>query len=378
MRTWTLSPEIELHYEGELGTAVVKQSGVTIPLSAPQCRILRSNTLPEDGDDVVAATAAAWSLLRVGILISDSEDDRLPGDFVAPHDPIFGAAWPEGVPPGDDSPTAVVIGLPWDFGNVLTGAALGPDVLRRASAAVSADRLTAGWYSYRLERDFEPVPILDLGDLNCRLLTSYQEIGTALRSTFSRMRRSALPIFLGGEHGLTREILTALPVRPASLVVLDAHDDFEEGDAVNHGSWLRHAVTERLVDDVLLIGVRGIAPRGRGAALSRAGVRVHTAGAWMHDPSKIEAALDVLPPGPVYLSIDIDVLDPAFAPGTLCLRSGGVRPHQIEDLIIAIAARRAICGIDFMELCTPRSAYDMTPLIASEMLFFACHAALSK
>jgi agmatinase len=374
MERWTISPEIELTLDGDGGRATIRRSRTTLELSPSQARVLRGEPEPAGAAERVAHAVAVSTLRRLGLLLAPAADGgRDP--FLVPEVPMFGAA---PLAARTDRPTRRFVGLPWDFGEDLAGASVGPAVLRRASLPLSLDTYQDGWYSYRRRQEFAPVRFVDLGDLNCPLITDYDGITAALvrgRAQILGNGATDLPIFLGGEHGLTYAILTALPEPPAALIVFDAHDDFETGGAMNHGNWLRRIVDEQGVPAVVVLGLRGIAPRTRGVELERAGVRTVTAREWHERASAVEAQLDDLPDGPVYVSIDVDVLDPALAPGTRCPRTGGVRPDMLEDAIGAIAARRRICGIDLMEICRPRYDHDLTPLIASELLFFAAHAA---
>jgi agmatinase len=78
---------------------------------------------------------------------------------------------------------------------------------------------------------------------------------------------------------------------------------------------------------------------------------------------------------PVHFSIDIDVLDPALAPGTRCLRAGGLAPADVVRVARAVAACGRIVSLDLMEVAPRRSEADLTPFIALELLLHVCDIA---
>lgn len=376
--TRSISPLVKIDRIGPAAQATVLRSGAKVDLNPAQLEILSGSEPPDVLDDWVRYEANVAWLKRYGILASDP---RATLDFRAPSDRIFNLprSTADAKRTGTGSP--LFIGLPWDLGDDFGGASVGPEVIRRASKAYGIDRLPDGWYSHRLNREFPGVAGEDVGDLGCPAISSYQMIRDSLaRVLAERMPPGgqARPIFLGGDHGMTYCVLSALQERPASLVVLDAHDDFSEIDTpdpsgLNHGNWLRAWMQQERASYTLLMGLRGVCPLRRGQELRCSGMRVLSASECMREPARMLSELDVLPDGPVYVSIDIDVLDPSLAPGTPCLVSGGLTPQVVEDILIAISERRGLCGLDLMEVSMPRAAHDMTGLIASELLLLASH-----
>ncbi|MES2979608.1 MAG: arginase family protein [Pseudomonadota bacterium] len=375
-----LSPEVVLETGHPDGQAAVHHAGGSLQLSPEQTAVLTSPAPPQD--DLIARVryeAARATLLALGVLEPESDDERL-APFFLPEPPLFGASRlsADGGSPSAEA-GAAFLGLPWDVAaGPGLGTAVGPAAVRSASQALALPSLKSGWYSFRAQRSFAPRPLLDLGDLGCPALASYTTIGNALKQALADLRQRQLhatPFFIGGDHGLSAAILPALAHPPATLLVLDAHDDFDEqGEPLNHGNWLRHVASGNQVEKILLCGLRGIVPCSRVGALEAHGVEVVSAEAWMRKPDALTARLDRLPPGPVYVSIDIDVVDPSQAPGTPCLSWGGVRPEMLEDLILEVAQRRPLAGVDLMEVAAPRYPHDLTPLMASQILFFAAHA----
>jgi agmatinase len=185
-------------------------------------------------------------------------------------------------------------------------------------------------------------------------------------------------IALGGEHGITLPLLRALTARqgqPVGLVHFDAHvdtwpDNF--GQAYAHGSPFFHAINEGLVDPrrMIQIGVRSPVQKNvmewgvsRGVTVLSA-QDVHALG-----PAAVAARIsDVVGDGPVYLSFDIDVLDPAFAPGTGTPEIGGLASWQVQAILRLLSAVRFV-GMDVVEVSPAYDVSEITALAAATMVW---------
>jgi agmatinase len=339
------------------------------------CRGLADPTgSPADpGDPRVAA--ALERLRALGAVTGQSAADPTGTPFVAPRGArMLGltsspGAWPD----------AAFAGLPWDIGFGAKGAALGPEVVRSASQAYATPDGRPGWHSYLLDRDVLACSELaDLGDLAAPAMADHAQIERVAADALGRLvEHGVLPALVGGDHSLTLTVLRALPFDELAVVVLDAHDDFYALPAapLNHGTWLREATTAHTVASVLVAGVRGLVPKGRSRDLRAGRVMTLSADEWCREG--FEHALEALPDIPVHLSIDIDVLDPAFAPGTSALRGGGVALGDVVALVRGLADRRRIVSVDLMEVGQPRVLGDYTALYAVEILVHALDAILA-
>ncbi|MFD2181160.1 agmatinase [Rhodoplanes azumiensis] len=260
----------------------------------------------------------------------------------------------------DRAATFCVAGIPLDVGTTnRSGARDGPAAIRRASRML----VDGAHPVHRIEP--ATMPVADIGDFSIAL----GDIGKSLDLIERQAAAVGHLIALGGEHGITLPLLRALSKRtgPLALVHFDAHvdtwpDNF--GQRYAHGSVFFHAIEEGLVDPrkTIQIGIRS--PMGTDVhdwTLSR-GVRIIPAEA-VHEtgPAAVaEQIRAVVGDGPTYLSVDVDVLDPAFAPGTGTPEIGGLASWQL------LAVLRRLGDLDFrgMDVVEVAPAYDVAEITA--------------
>ena len=192
--------------------------------------------------------------------------------------------------------------------------------------------------------------------------------------------RAGLPVFLGGDHSISYPLLRAFDDVPDLHVVqLDAHLDYSDRrgeDRYSNGSPFRRAV-EALANlrHVSVIGLRGIRtdPEAHAAALARGHALVHADA--VHDD--LNAVIAQLPSGrSVYLSFDVDVLDPSVLPGTGSPEVDGLSYRQTAALVRAVAERNRLIGADVVELAPHLDASGLSALVAARAvidLFAAVH-----
>ncbi|HTR33489.1 MAG TPA: agmatinase family protein, partial [Gaiellaceae bacterium] len=189
----------------------------------------------------------------------------------------------------------------------------------------------------------------------------------------------ALPVVLGGDHSITEPVVTAVAARrgPVGLVHFDTHTDTGRevfGIERSHGTPMYRLVEAGAVDGnrYAQIGLRGYWPgpvefdwqRERGIA-----------SLFMHDVRDlgirevVERALAHVGAGPVYLTVDVDVLDPAFAPGTGTPEPGGMTSVDLLWAVRQVAARTDLVGADVVEvLPTGIGSADITALVAERVV----------
>jgi agmatinase len=239
-----------------------------------------------------------------------------------------------------------VIGVPFDTAtSYRTGARFGPAAIRDQS------QLLRQWHPV-LEVDiFAALSVIDGGDLNVtpgNAERTTAQIADGLRPVVAA---GAVPLVLGGDHSIVLGELRAHADRhgPLGVILLDAHADTWDsyyGERYFHGTPFRRALEEGLIDPgrSLLAGMRGglyaatdlDEPRGWGFEI----VTCDELRTWT--PQDYGARVrERLGDGPAYLSFDIDVLDPAFAPGTGTPEIAGLLPHE------AVAFLRSLAGIEF-------------------------------
>ena len=186
------------------------------------------------------------------------------------------------------------------------------------------------------------------------------------------------PLTLGGDHTIALPILRAMRKKhgPVGLIHVDAHADINEamfGEAIAHGTPFRRAVEEGLLDTsrVIQIGLRGTGyaaddfdwPRRQGFRVVPAEECWHRSLAPLMEEVRAQMGT-----GPVYLSFDIDSLDPAFAPGTGTPEIGGLTTMQALEIIRG-ARGLALVGGDLVEVSPPYDPSGNTALVGANLLF---------
>lgn len=260
--------------------------------------------------------------------------------------------------------TFCIAGVPLDVGTTnRSGARDGPAAIRRASRML----VDGAHPVHRIEPAL--LPVADIGDFAIAL----GDIEKSLALIERQAKGIAHLIALGGEHGITLPLLRALARRtgPLALVHFDAHvdtwpDNF--GQTYAHGSVFFHAIEEGLVQarKTVQIGIRS--PMGTDVhdwTLAR-GVRIIPAEA-AHEMGPAAVADEiraVVGDAAVYLSVDIDVLDPAFAPGTGTPEVGGLFSWQLLAILRRLGGL-AFAGMDVVEVAPAYDVSEITALAAA-------------
>lgn len=276
-----------------------------------------------------------------------------------------------GIPSGTG---AVLLGVPYDGGTTYRpGARLAPFEVRRVSALVQGHHPAHGI------APFERLPAVDGGNV---VFPPFD--GGAVREAIEASVRAvlsagAVPFLVGGDHSIALPALRAVAARhgPVAVVHVDAHLDTSGpevwGERFHHGTPMRHALEEGLVlpGQLHQLGIRGpwgsARDREPGAAH---GARVHGADE-LAERGVLAVAAEVrraVGDRPVYLSFDVDAVDPAFAPGTGTPVPGGLSSREALRLVRALAGVRLV-GMDVVEVCPPLDHADVTSHLAAHVLF---------
>jgi agmatinase len=272
---------------------------------------------------------------------------------------------------GRPDANVVVAGIGWDGATTnRPGARLGPFSIRRASHMLGAG-------SHPLF-DVSPADILaDIGDLALPN-TSLSDMRAALQPLAAALLARHHMVWLGGDHSITLPLLRAYRAelgRPLALVHFDAHCDTwpdHSGEPSGHGTWLREAIDEDLVDPRLTVqfGIRSPADRETREYVRERGGLIYT-GRDLRGLSNAEQLQDICATvrkrlasaadTPVYLSLDIDCLDPAYAPGTGTPEPGGLSTAQVMTLLEELHDLSWVG----MDLCEVAPAYDHAELTSN-------------
>ncbi|HID17998.1 TPA: agmatinase [Candidatus Bathyarchaeota archaeon] len=289
------------------------------------------------------------------------DDVRLPtmARLVSPVNPFAG------VQAGYEEANYVVLGFPYDLTSTYRfGSRNAPHALREASLNIET-------YSPRTGLFLENLKIRDLGDLEVSTLEDpFKELTKVFQEVFNAGK---FPVVLGGEHTLTYSTVKAMP-EDVTLLFFDAHLDMRdtyEGRSFSHTTHLRRLTEEIEPSRLLIVGVRAIALEEL-EYVRRKGIRYITS--FQISKYGFEWAVRRLEEylgraSSLYISFDMDVLDPAYAPAASNPEPEGLNPSFTLNLLEALASRiPEVVGLDLTEFSP---AYDngVTAVLGAKMVF---------
>jgi agmatinase len=268
-------------------------------------------------------------------------------------------------------PDAAILGIPTDEGATQhPGARYGPRAIREASTQFPFFKRGRGYYDPLRGRPMlAEITLRDAGDVDI-VPTLREENGNRILAAVSGLRdRGILPVCLGGDHSVTPAILTAYLDTPLHLVQLDAHLDFADhiaGAADTHASPMRRARELPNLRSVTQVGIRSIVSSPADFAAARnAGNRIVSAEQVLQAP---DAAWWTDLGGPTYLTIDVDVFDPAVAPGTGFAEPGGLSFPLVSRLVRTLARQAQIVGVDLVEVNPYLDSSRRTAVVAARLI----------
>lgn len=273
-------------------------------------------------------------------------------------------------PVNDTSRQIGVMGLPFDGAtSYRPGARFGPNAIRQASMM-----LTDGGHPVF---GIDPCAhVTDLGDVpvsNLNVAKSLDQIENAIIGSPFYSKRM---LFMGGDHTVTTAALRAIAPEHEDLFVLhlDAHCDTWEdhfGDPLGHGTWVRNVINEKLVkpENILQVGIRSPVDPVTRDWLTNQGGTVMSARATLDTNARAILYQGLIPRDrPIYISLDIDCLDPAYAPGTGTPEIAGLTPHFVLDLLEGLRGCN-IVGADVVEVNPSFDSAGITALAGATMLW---------
>ncbi|MCE2901969.1 MAG: agmatinase [Gemmatimonas sp.] len=250
-----------------------------------------------------------------------------------------------------------LIGVPYDAGSsYLRGAADAPAHIREALRSPSANRWTEDLQ--HLEGDGD---VADAGDL---ALAADASARVAIQHAIaSLLAAGAAPLVLGGDHSITYPVLRAMAAAhgPLTVLHLDAHADLYDtfdGDRFSHACPFARIMEEGLARRLVQVGIRTLTGHQRAQA-DRFGVEIIDMRAWT-------AGTRPQVTGPMYLSVDLDVLDPACAPGVSHWEPGGLSTRDLLALIQSVGG--PVVGADVVEFNPRRDPTGMTAMVAAKVV----------
>jgi arginase len=251
-----------------------------------------------------------------------------------------------------------LFGIPFDEkSSYKKGAAKGPQAIRAASTVEAINAWTES--GVNLE---EETSIADLGDLD--VTGSFWDVFAKTEEQVKRiLEKGAVPVVLGGDHSITYPIVKTFAQKHNRLDILhfDAHPDLYEelyGDRYSHACPFARIIEEGYVANLVQVGIR--AATGQHRMLARKhGVR-------MIEMKNIDRAKNLDFSNPLYISFDLDALDPAFAPGVSHHEAGGLSTRQAIDILHSLKGN--IVGLDVVEVNPERDPMGITAAAAVKIV----------
>ena len=272
-----------------------------------------------------------------------------------------------------DACDVAVLGIPFDSGvTYRPGARFGPQGVRAGS------RLLRGYHPALDVSPFQVQQVVDAGDVACNPFDIAEAIGQIEAGADEVLTSASKLLSIGGDHTIALPLLRAMHRRhgPIALLHFDAHLDTWDtyfGAAYTHGTPFRRAWEEGLLleDKATHVGIRGplFSPQDL-VDDARFGFEIVTAMDVLDEGRKaiadrIRARLG---DAPVYVSIDIDVLDPAFAPGTGTPEAGGLTSRELLGTLRGLAGIRLV-GADIVEVAPPFDHAEVTAVAAAHVAY---------
>ncbi|MBD6955716.1 MAG: agmatinase [Thermoplasmata archaeon] len=269
---------------------------------------------------------------------------------------------------GEDA-DVVFLGIPYDLSTSnRSGARFAPSRIREVSRIISG-------VDFYIRRDvFREKSLVDYGDI--RISNNTEETIHNIEDELLRIVGKSRVLISGGDHLITYPVLRALyrEYGRINLLHFDAHLDSWKnvnGSKLNHGTWLRKTVEDGLVKTVYQVGLRGSMYSERDLEFqNQHGIRVIS----VRDFKRIgiekmaEEINKIICEEKFYITIDIDVVDPAFAPGTGVPEPGGLSSYELMELLRGLEFNNFMGG-DIVEVSPPYDVSDITSILATQLFF---------
>lgn len=268
---------------------------------------------------------------------------------------------------------ACFVGIPMDIGTSnRSGTRHGPREIRAESCMLRPYNMATG------AAPFDRMQVADIGDVPVNTFDLKKTVDIITDSYREILSHNCIPLTLGGDHTLTYPILRAIKEQhgPVALLHIDAHADINDdmfGEKIAHGTPFRRAVDDGLLinDKVFQIGLRGTgySPEDFNWSRDQGFTVIPAEECWHKSLTPLMADVrNTIGDAPVYLTYDIDSLDPAFAPGTGTVEIGGLTIWQALEIIRGCAGLN-IVGADLVEVSPPYDLSGNTALVGANLLY---------
>jgi guanidinopropionase len=273
-----------------------------------------------------------------------------------------------------------LVGVPMDLGVTnRAGARLGPRAVR------DVERIGPYDHALRIAPSVH-LSVADIGDVPMQSRFSLDQCHADIEAFFTKLcAAGVVPLAVGGDHSITHAILKAVGRdRPVGMVHIDAHCDTAgeyEGAKFHHGGPFRHAVLAGVLDPErsIQIGIRGGAEYLWEFSYESGMTVLHIEDVMtMGIPAIVARAREVVGAGPIYVTFDVDAIDPGFAPGTGTPEVGGLTPREALAILRGLAGLNVVGG-DVVEVAPQYDATTNTAQVGAQCLFeLLCLVAIDK
>lgn len=257
-----------------------------------------------------------------------------------------------------------ILGVPFDSTSSYNpGARFGPNSVREASYNLER-------YNLLLDQNLE-ISFFDLGNLEV-VHGNFHKTSANLESAVKEISDLQItPIIIGGEHSISYSIIKSLDIRDVTILHFDAHLDLRDdymGEKYSHATVMRR-VWDLNPQDIIQIGVRSGSADETTFAQNH-DIKYYTSPQVKDNIREIERLISDIE-GPVYVTVDIDVLDPAYAPSVGTPSPGGLSSSQLQRLIYSLQGKEVV-GFDVVEVSS-RYMGDITSLNGAQVIYdFLC------
>jgi len=261
-----------------------------------------------------------------------------------------------------DDASFILFGVPFEkTSSFRHGADKAPHEVRQASWNFER-------YDLRTGINFEEILVHDYGDLDVQNLTSKEVFETTKTFTSTLLAKQKIPIAIGGDHSITPGIIAAFP-KDIAVISLDAHMDFRQNyknDRYNHACVIRRVTDHIPLRNIAILGIR--------SAEKEEYEQAQEQGLFFRDAftinkigieKSIQQTKTYLKEKQIYLTLDIDVVDPAYAPGTSTPEPFGLTPMDVLEIIEAFSPQ--LIGCDVVEVCPPYD-HGQTAVLAAKLV----------
>jgi agmatinase len=261
-----------------------------------------------------------------------------------------------------DDASFILFGVPFEkTSSFRHGADKAPHEVRQASWNFER-------YDLRTGINFEEILVHDYGDLDVQDLTSKEMFETTKTFTSTLLAKQKIPIAIGGDHSISPGIIAAFP-KDIAVISLDAHMDFRQrykNDIYNHACVIRRVADHIPHQNIAVLGIR--------SAEKEEYEQAQEQGLFFRDAftinkigieKSIQQTKTHLKGKQIYLTLDIDVVDPAYAPGTSTPEPFGLTPRDVLEIIEAFSPQ--LIGCDITEVCPPYD-HGQTAVLAAKLI----------